>query len=90
MIRAGVDPGLLDEIIWWQSDDLWVRALDALAVYVRVAADRAGLSVGKCANGSRTPRCRPRHAVLIQKRRVDAHRTSRCSATEPARVNPAP
>jgi hypothetical protein len=47
MIRAGVDPGLLDEIIWWQSDDLWVWALDGLAVYVRVAADRAGLSVGE-------------------------------------------
>ena len=24
MVRAGVDAGLLDEIIWWQSDDLWV------------------------------------------------------------------
>jgi hypothetical protein len=43
MIRAGVDPGLLDEVIWWQSDDLWVWALDALAIYVRVAADRTGL-----------------------------------------------
>jgi hypothetical protein len=45
MIRAGVDPGLLDEIIWWQSDDLWVWALDALAVYVYAAADRTGLAV---------------------------------------------
>ena len=45
MVRAGVDPGLLDEIIWWQSDDLWVWALDALAVYVRAAADRRGLAV---------------------------------------------
>ena len=40
MIRAGVDPGLLDEVGWWQTDDLWVWALDALVVYVRVAADR--------------------------------------------------
>jgi hypothetical protein len=47
MIRAGVDPGLLDEITWWQSDDLWVWALDALAVYVRVAADRTGVEVGE-------------------------------------------
>jgi hypothetical protein len=45
MIRAGVDPGLLDEVIWWQSDDLWVWALDALVVYVRVAAERSGVSV---------------------------------------------
>jgi hypothetical protein len=44
MIRAGVDPGLLDEVMWWQGDDLWVWALDALAVYVRAAADRTGLS----------------------------------------------
>jgi len=47
MIRAGVDPGLLDEIIWWQSDDLWVWALDAVVVYVRVAADRTGLPVAE-------------------------------------------
>ncbi len=45
MIRAGVDPGLLDEVIWWQIDDLWVWALDALAVYVRVASDRIGLPI---------------------------------------------
>jgi len=45
MIRAGVDPGLLDEITWWQSDDLWVWALDALAVYVRLAAERTGLPI---------------------------------------------
>jgi hypothetical protein len=47
MIRAGVDPGPLDEIIWWQSDDLWVWALDALAVNARVEADRTGLSVAE-------------------------------------------
>ena len=35
MVRAGVHPGLLDEIIWWQSDDFWVWALDALAVCTR-------------------------------------------------------
>jgi hypothetical protein len=45
MMRGGVGPGLLDEIVWWQTDDLWVWALDALAVYVRVAADRTGLTV---------------------------------------------
>ena len=47
MIRAGVDPGLLDEIIWWQRDDLWVWALDALAVYARVAADRTGVEIAE-------------------------------------------
>ena len=47
MIRAGVDPGLLDEVVWWQGDDLWVWALDALAVYVRAAADRTALSIAE-------------------------------------------
>jgi hypothetical protein len=47
MIRAGVDPGLLDEAIWWQSHDPWVWSLDALAVYVRVAADRTGVTVAE-------------------------------------------
>ena len=47
MIRAGVDPGLLDEVVWWQGDDLWVWALDALAVYVRAAADRTGFTVAE-------------------------------------------
>jgi hypothetical protein len=45
MIRAGVDPGLLDEAAWWRADDLGMWALDALVVYVRVAADRTGLPV---------------------------------------------
>jgi hypothetical protein len=47
MIRAGVDPGLLDEVIWWQSDDLWVWALDALVVYSRVAAERTGVPIAE-------------------------------------------
>ena len=47
MIQAGVDPGLLDEVMWWQGDDLWVWALDALAVYVRSAADRTRLSIAE-------------------------------------------
>jgi hypothetical protein len=42
MIHGGVDPGLLDEVQWWRTDDLWSWSLDALAVYVRAAADRSG------------------------------------------------
>jgi hypothetical protein len=45
MVRAGVDPGLLDEVIWWRTDDLWFWALEALVIYVRVAADRTDESV---------------------------------------------
>ena len=38
-------PGLLDEVQWWQTDDLWYWSLEALTVYVRAAADRTGQSV---------------------------------------------
>jgi hypothetical protein len=40
MIRAGVDPALLDEVIWWRTDDLWFWVLEAPVVYVRAAAER--------------------------------------------------
>jgi hypothetical protein len=39
MLHGGVDPGLLDEVQWWRSDDLCYWSLEAVAVYVR-AADR--------------------------------------------------
>jgi hypothetical protein len=45
MIRAGVDPGLLDEVRWWRTDDLWFWALEALVTYVRAAAERTAESV---------------------------------------------
>jgi hypothetical protein len=45
MIRAGVDPGLLDEAAWWRGNDLWMWSVDSLVVYVRGAADRTGTSV---------------------------------------------
>ncbi len=35
MIRAGVDPGLLDEVGWWRTDDLWVWAPRACRVFAR-------------------------------------------------------
>jgi hypothetical protein len=40
MLRGGVDPGLLDEVQWWRSDDLWYWSLEALTAYARAAADR--------------------------------------------------
>jgi hypothetical protein len=47
MVRAGVDPGLLDEVVWWQTDDLWYWSLEALVAYVRAAADRQRTSVAE-------------------------------------------
>jgi hypothetical protein len=31
MLHRGVDPGLLDEVQWWHTDDLWYRSLETLA-----------------------------------------------------------
>jgi hypothetical protein len=42
MIRAGVTPDLLDEVSWWDTNDLWIWALYALVIYVRAAAERTG------------------------------------------------
>jgi hypothetical protein len=39
MVRAGVEPGLLDEMIWWRTDHLRFWALEALVIYVRAAAE---------------------------------------------------
>jgi hypothetical protein len=47
MIRAGVQPDLLGEIYWWNTDDLWEYALYAFVVHVRVAAERSGRSVAE-------------------------------------------
>jgi hypothetical protein len=45
MLHGGVDPGLLDEVQWGQTDDLWYWSLEALVAYVRAAEDRTGQSV---------------------------------------------
>ena len=49
MVHGGVDPGLLDEVQWWRTDDLWSWSLEALVVYVRAAADRSGQPVASVA-----------------------------------------
>jgi putative PIN family toxin of toxin-antitoxin system len=37
MSRAGMAPDLLDEVSWWDTNDLWVWSLYALIVFVRIA-----------------------------------------------------
>ncbi len=44
MIRAGIQPDLLEDAAWWRADDLWMWALEALYIYVQAAADRTGLT----------------------------------------------
>jgi hypothetical protein len=44
-LHGGVEPDLLDEVAWWQADDFWQYALLAAVLYIRAAADRAGIAV---------------------------------------------
>jgi hypothetical protein len=42
-IHGGAEPDLLDEVVWWQTDDFWQYGLLAAIAYIRAAADRAGV-----------------------------------------------
>jgi hypothetical protein len=53
IVRAGVDPRLVDEVIWWRSDDLWFWALQALVICVRLQPNAASRPSPRSANGSR-------------------------------------
>jgi hypothetical protein len=44
-LRGGVEPDLLDEVVWWQTDDFWRYAMFAAVAYVRLAAERAAVPV---------------------------------------------
>lgn len=46
-LHGGAEPDLLDEVIWWQSDDFWHYALLATVAYIRAAAERAGVPVSQ-------------------------------------------
>jgi hypothetical protein len=43
--RGGIQPDLLDEVAWWQTDDFWWYALAAAVAVIRACADRMRLSV---------------------------------------------
>ena len=45
MIRAGLRPDLLGEVVWWSSDDLWIFSFYALLAYLRIASVRTGRPV---------------------------------------------
>ncbi len=44
-LHGGTEPDLLDEVAWWQADDLWQYALFAAVAYIRAAASRVGVPV---------------------------------------------
>lgn len=44
-VHGGTEPDLLDEVVWWQTDDFWQYALYAAIAYIRAAADKADVPV---------------------------------------------
>ena len=46
-LHGGAQPDLLDEVVWWQTDDFWQYALFAAIVYIRISASRKGLPVSQ-------------------------------------------
>jgi len=44
-LHGGVEPDLLDEVAWWQTDDFWQYGLFAAVGYIRAAASRSGVPV---------------------------------------------
>ena len=44
-LHGGTEPDLLEEVVWWQTDDFWQYALFAAIAYIRAAADRSGVPV---------------------------------------------
>ena len=40
--RGGIEPDLLDEVVWWQTDDFWWFALAAAVAIIRSCAERLG------------------------------------------------
>jgi hypothetical protein len=45
MVRAGIEPDLLGEVSWWNTDDFWRYAFYALVICLRIAAERTGETV---------------------------------------------
>jgi hypothetical protein len=55
-LQGGTEPDLLDEVAWWQTDDLWQYALFGAVAYIRAAASRAGVPVPQaCQDLARRP-----------------------------------
>jgi hypothetical protein len=44
-IAGGLEPDLLDEVVWWGTDDFWHYGLLAAVALIRASADRRGVSV---------------------------------------------
>jgi hypothetical protein len=45
--RGGLEADLLDEVVWWGTDDFWQYALYAAVALARACADRQGVTVAE-------------------------------------------
>jgi len=43
--RGGIDPDLLDEVIWWRTDDFWLYAFAAAAAIIRSSAAKQDVPI---------------------------------------------
>lgn len=50
-LSGGAEPDLLDEVVWWETDDFWQYALYAAVAYIRAAAGREGIPVRQVCQG---------------------------------------
>jgi hypothetical protein len=44
-IAGGLEPDLLDEVIWWGTDNFWHYGLLSAVALIRASADRRGVTV---------------------------------------------
>ncbi|NHZ71205.1 MAG: hypothetical protein GWP18_06145 [Proteobacteria bacterium] len=46
-VRGGLEPDLLDEVVWWRADDYWRYALFAAVALIRAGAERQGVTIAQ-------------------------------------------
>ncbi len=46
-VRGGLQPDLLDEVVWWRADDYWRYALYAAVALIRAGAELRGVTVAQ-------------------------------------------
>lgn len=45
--RAGLEPDLLDEVVWWRTDDFWRYGLFAAVTVIRACSARLEIPVSE-------------------------------------------
>lgn len=46
-LAGGLEPDLLDEVVWWGTDDFWRYGLLGAVAIIRASADRRGMTVSQ-------------------------------------------